>query len=133
MKGNGQKIMKREVPNTNKARKNHGGNIYAMDFGHYDDDTLIIKLGQSVDTAKRASQHKSKGNKYIVGREPKILMNCGVSVYSQSRYEDKNREIWDNTPGFTRCPGCKDTFFVDTRIVSEISLIIRKTYTVAIA
>lgn len=124
--------MKREVPNTNNAKKNHGGNIYAMNFGHYDENIIILKLGQSIDTAKRASQHKANGNKYIHGREPEILMNCGVSVYSQNRYEDKNRELWDNTPGFERCPGCKDTFFVDTRIVSEISLTIRKTYTVAI-
>lgn len=124
--------MKREVPNTNNARKNHGGNVYAMDFGFYDDFIKIIKVGKSIHTSTRASQHKSGGNKYIKGREPKILMNCGVSVYSQSRYEDKNRDIWDNLPGFTRCPGCKDTFFVDTRIVSEISLTIRKTYTVAL-
>ena len=121
----------REVPNTNRAR-NKEGNIYVMDFGFYDETHKIIKLGQSLNTKARASQHKSKGNKYIQGREPQILMNCGVSRYSQDRYEDKNRELWDKTPGFERCPKCKDTFFVDTTVVSEVFLTIRKTYSMVI-
>lgn len=120
---------KREVPNTNGASKTKKGNIYVMDFGEYEDGRRIVKLGISSNTSVRASQHKSGGNKYVKGREPKILINCGLSKYSQQRYEDKNREIWDNLPGFERCPRCNDTFFVDTTQVSEVFLVIKNKYT----
>lgn len=126
------KRIKREVPNTNNAKKTSKGNIYVMDFGWYDDIHKIMKLGQSVHTSVRAGQHKSKGNQFVRGKEPKIIMNCGVSKYSQDRLEDKNRDLWDKTPGFERCPGCRDTFFVDTTVVSEVFLTIRKTYKIAI-
>ena len=107
--------------------------VYALDFGMYDDVYAIVKLGKSNDVDRRNAEHTKHGNKFIKGKTPTVLLSVPVSKYNAERYEDKNREIWDNLDGFIRAFHCKDTFLVDTRIVSEVSLTIKKTYTAKIA
>ena len=107
--------------------------VYALDFGMFDEFFRIIKLGESNDLDRRNGQHTKTGNKFIKGKIPTVLLSIPVSQYNTKRYEDKNRAIWDNLDGFKRAFHCKDTFLVDTRIVSEVSLTIKKTYTASIA
>ena len=107
--------------------------VYALNFGMYDGVFAIVKLGKSNDVDRRNTEHTKHGNKFIKGKTPTVLLSIPVSKYTAERYEDKNREIWDNLDGFTRAFHCKDTFLVDTRIVSEVSLTIKKTYTANIA
>lgn len=107
--------------------------VYALDFGMYNDVLRIIKVGKSNDLGRRNGEHTKCGNKFIKGKTPTVLLSVPVSKYNAERYEDKNRDIWDNLEGFTRAFHCKDTFLVDTRIVQEVSLTIKKTYTATIS
>lgn len=109
------------------------GYVYAMDFGMLDEFHKLLKLGTSLDPEVRCEQHTKNGNKFLRGREGKVLIKVPVSVYNQTRYEDKNRDIFDQTEGMERAHHCRDTYIVDTRIIQEISLTIKKTYTVAVA
>lgn len=110
------------------VKKEYG--VYAVSFGMYDEFHAIVKLGETGNLDRRNEQHISKtGNAFTRGREAKTLLWCPVSQYNTKRYEDKNRAIWDNLPGFQRAFHCRDTFLVDVREVQEISLTIRKTYT----
>ena len=106
--------------------------VYALDFGMYDEFLRIIKVGKSNDLDRRNGEHTKGGNKFIKGKTPTVLLSVPVSKYNAERYEDKNRDIWDSLEGFTRAFHCKDTFLVDTRIVQEVSLTIKKTYTAVI-
>lgn len=107
--------------------------VYALDFGMYNDFLRIIKVGKSNDLDRRNGEHVKGGNKFIKGKTPTVLLSVPVSKYNAERYEDKNRDIWDNLEGFTRAYHCKDTFLVDTRIVREVSLTVKKTYTTTIS
>jgi hypothetical protein len=111
---------------------NSKGYVYIMDFGMFDEHHRLIKTGKSIDPKVRCGQHSKNGNKFLQGREGQVLLAVPVSYYNQERYEDKNRAIMDNTDGFTRAFHCKDTFLVDTRIVTEVSITIKKTYTASI-
>ena len=113
--------------------KNDKHVVDALNFGMYDEIFQIVKLGKSNDINRRNGEHTKNGNKFIKGKTPTILLSIPVSKYNAERYEDKNRELWDSMEGFHRAHHCKDTFLVDTRIVSEISLTIKKTYTASIA
>ena len=106
--------------------------IYVIDYGMYDEFFRLYKLGETGNLKERLKQHEEKGNQFIRGKEGKVVLWRPVSQYNTKRYEDKNRSIWDNLEGFKRCYRCKDTFLVDTRIVSEVTLTIKKTYTVAL-
>ena len=114
-----------------KAMKKQYG-IYVIDYGMYDDFYRLYKLGETGNLEQRLHQHEEKGNKFIKGKTGNVVLWRPVSQYNTKRYEDKNRAIWDNTPGFERCYRCKDTFLVDTRIVTNIEITIKKTYTVAL-
>ena len=107
--------------------------VYALDFGMFDEFFRIVKVGKSNNLDRRNDEHVKTGNKFIKGKTPTVLLSVPVSKYNAERYEDKNRDLWDNMEGFTRAFHCKDTFLVDTRIVSEVSLTIKKTYTASIA
>lgn len=113
--------------------KNEKHNVYVLDFGMYDEVFQIVKLGKSNDLDRRNGEHTKNGNKFIKGKTPTVLLAIPVSKYNAERYEDKNRDIWDGLEGFKRAYHCKDTFLVDTRIVTEVSLTIKKTYTASIA
>ena len=103
--------------------------VYALGFGMFDEFRMIVKLGETGDLMSRCSQHTQKGNSFVRGRTPTVLLWCPVSKYNTKRYEDKNRELWDSLPGFERAFHCRDTYLVDVREVAEVSLTIRKTYT----
>lgn len=105
------------------------GYVYLMSFGRYDRHRVLVKCGQSIRPQARVGQHEKMGNKFLQGREGKILLAVPVSYYNQSRYEDKTRDTLDSMAGVERAFHCKDTFLVDTRIVREVSITIKKTYT----
>ena len=103
--------------------------VYALDFGMYDEYFRIVKIGKTKNLDERNKQHTDNGNQFIRGKVPTVLLAVPLSKYNIERYEDKNRDVWDMTDGFFRAYRCKDTYLVDTRIVSEVSITIKKTYT----
>lgn len=108
--------------------------FYVMDFGRLPHTRKrIIKPGTSNDPKRRLKEHEVRGNKFLKGREGKILVAVPLSKYNALRVEDRTREKWDNTPGFERAPRCLDTFLVDTEVVQEISFTVKKTYSARIA
>lgn len=110
------------IPNTNHDHSNKSGNIYAMFFGMWNARWAIVKVGQSVHPAQRAVEHYRGGNRFVQGREPKILMNLTVRKNSQNRLETLNRAKWDRAKGLYRAKGCNDTFFLDTFQETSIHL-----------
>ena len=106
--------------------------VYALDFGMYDEFFRIVKIGKTNNLDDRNEQHTKSGNQFIRGKVPTVLLAVPLSKYNTERYEDRNRSKWDETEGFIRAYRCKDTFLVDTRIVSEVSITIKKTYTASL-
>lgn len=94
----------------------------------------ILKIGTTNDLNRRRYEHNTNYRKAKTHTMPKeesfqYIWTHKLSKYNTLRYEDKNREMWQNMEigKFVR----NDRFVIDESIV-EIEIKIRKSYKIAL-
>lgn len=102
--------------------------------GYYFDinGNYILKIGTTNDLKRRATEHTRnyhKAKEYTMPKESKFeyLWHIPLSKYNTIRYEDKNREMWQNANigEFIR----NDRFLL-CNAPKQVEIKIRKTYTI---
>ena len=106
-------------------------------IGYYRDtaNNFILKIGTTNDLDRRRKEHTRnyrKSPKYTLSPDDEFtyLWNLPLSKYNTTRYEDKNRQKWQEMGigEFVR-----NDRFVLNEIPPQVEITIRKTYTIPLA